>query len=70
MAHLVAPQAGTDLDDIWFYVAVDSGSRISLPGWLIPLQTSSSFWPGFLRRVDPASVISEPACEVFLRVNL
>ena len=26
MAHLVAPQAETDLDDIWFYVAVDSGS--------------------------------------------
>src|SRR5580692_12393716 len=26
MAHLVAPQAETDLDDIWFYVALNSGS--------------------------------------------
>jgi hypothetical protein len=26
MAHRVAPQAGTDLDDIWLYVARESGS--------------------------------------------
>ena len=26
MAHRVAPQAAADLDDIWFYVAKESGS--------------------------------------------
>jgi toxin ParE1/3/4 len=26
MAHRVAPQAAADLDDIWYYVAKDSGS--------------------------------------------
>jgi hypothetical protein len=26
MAHRVAPRAELDLDDIWFYVAKDSGS--------------------------------------------
>ena len=26
MAHCVAPQAETDLDDIWLYVARESGS--------------------------------------------
>jgi len=26
MAHLVAPQAEADLDDIWLYVARESGS--------------------------------------------
>jgi plasmid stabilization system protein ParE len=26
MAHRVAPQAETDLDDIWLYVARESGS--------------------------------------------
>jgi toxin ParE1/3/4 len=26
MAHRVAPQAESDLDDIWFYVAKESGS--------------------------------------------
>jgi toxin ParE1/3/4 len=26
MAHLVAPRAELDLDDIWFYVAKESGS--------------------------------------------
>jgi toxin ParE1/3/4 len=26
MAHRVAPRAETDLDDIWFYVAKESGS--------------------------------------------
>lgn len=26
MAHLVSPHAEADLDDIWFYVAQDSGS--------------------------------------------
>jgi toxin ParE1/3/4 len=26
MAHRVAPQAETDLDDIWIYVATESGS--------------------------------------------
>jgi toxin ParE1/3/4 len=27
MAHHVAPQAAADLDGIWYYVAVDSGSE-------------------------------------------
>jgi toxin ParE1/3/4 len=27
MAHRVAPHAAADLDDIWFYVAKESGSR-------------------------------------------
>jgi plasmid stabilization system protein ParE len=26
MAHRVSPQAVTDLDDIWYYVAKESGS--------------------------------------------
>ncbi len=26
MAHRVSPQAATDLDDIWYYVAKESGS--------------------------------------------
>ena len=26
MAHRIAPQAATDLDDIWYYVAKESGS--------------------------------------------
>ena len=26
MAHRIAPQASTDLDDIWSYVAIESGS--------------------------------------------
>jgi toxin ParE1/3/4 len=26
MAHRVAPRAGADLDDIWYYVAQESGS--------------------------------------------
>jgi toxin ParE1/3/4 len=28
MAHQVAPQASADLDNIWYYVAVDSGSSV------------------------------------------
>jgi len=26
MAHRLAPQAAADLDDIWYYVAIESGS--------------------------------------------
>jgi hypothetical protein len=26
MAHLRTPQADSDLDDIWYYVAINSGS--------------------------------------------
>lgn len=26
MAHLVAPEAEHDLDDIWYYIAINSGS--------------------------------------------
>ncbi len=26
MAHRISPQAAADLDDIWFYVAKESGS--------------------------------------------
>ena len=70
MAHLVAPQAETDLDDIWFYVAVDSGSMDIASRLVDSITYKFFFLAGFPQAVDPASVISEPACEVFLRVNL
>jgi len=32
MAHRVAPQAAADLDDIWFYVAKESGRNRCVGG--------------------------------------
>ena len=69
MAHLVAPQAETDLDDIWFYVAVDSGS-MDIASRLVDSITDKFFFlRGSLMRGDPGSSILEPECEAFLLVN-
>ena len=49
MAHLIAPQAETDLDDIWFYVALDSGS-MDIASRLVDSITDRFFFlAGFLR---------------------
>lgn len=42
MAHRVAPQAESDLDDIWYYVAKESGS-IEIASRLIDNMTSRFF---------------------------
>jgi len=42
MTHRVAPQADTDLDDIWYYVAKESGS-IEVANRLIDSVTSRFF---------------------------
>jgi plasmid stabilization system protein ParE len=42
MAHRVSPQAATDLDDIWYYVAKESGS-IALANRLIDSITDRFF---------------------------
>jgi plasmid stabilization system protein ParE len=43
MAHLIAPRAEADLDDIWFYVARESGSLDVATGCWIPLPVSFFF---------------------------
>ena len=42
MAHRVSPQAATDLDDIWYYVAKESGS-IAVANHLIDSITDRFF---------------------------
>ena len=57
MAHRLAPLAEADLDDIWFYVAKESGS-IEMANRLIDALTDRFF-------VLPASPISDvPAMKI------
>jgi hypothetical protein len=50
MAHRIAPRAETDLDDIWLYVARDSGS-IEIANRLIDTITDRFFVLGSLPRI-------------------
>ena len=43
MEHRVAPRANSDLDDIWYYVAKESGS-VEIANRLIDTITERFFW--------------------------
>jgi hypothetical protein len=45
MAHRVAPQAEAELDNIWYYVAKESGTSRLLTGSLIRSPIDSIFLP-------------------------
>jgi hypothetical protein len=47
MAHQAAPRAELDLDDIWLYVAGESGSIESANRLSTTLLIVSSYWPAF-----------------------
>jgi hypothetical protein len=47
MAHRLAPRAETDLDEIWCYVAKESGSIEIANRLITPSQTVSSCSPVF-----------------------
>jgi len=60
MAHRVAPRAEADLDDIWYYVAKESGS-IEIANRLIDSITGRfSCLPAFPISDVPAMKISVP----------
>ena len=65
MAHRLAPQAATDLDDIWYYVAKESGS-IAAANHLIDSITDRFFCLPAIATWDVlATTILVPARAVF-----
>jgi plasmid stabilization system protein ParE len=69
MAHRLSPQAETELDDIWYYIAKESGS-IEIADRLIDSITERFFllsrYPRIGRRRDHDCV---PACGPFRLAN-
>ena len=70
MAHSLAPQTAADLDDIWYYVAKESGSIETPIGSSTRLPTVSYCWPGIPTWADPATMILAVAREVFPSENM
>jgi hypothetical protein len=51
MGHIRTPQADSDLDDIWYYVALRSGSVEIADRLSIPSPTDFTYSPGTLTLV-------------------
>ena len=66
MAHRVAPEAEAELDNIWDYVAKESGS-IEIADRLIDsiAERVSTFWPATRTSDADAMTTCVPACVAF-----
>ena len=65
MAHRVAPQAEAELDNIWYYIAKESGTIEIAAGSLIPSPNVSISLPATRTSDAPAMRICSPDCGVF-----
>jgi len=61
MAHRVLPQAATDLDDIWYYVAKENG-RIAVANHLIDSMTDRFFPLAVTFRKSYSNASAKGAC--------
>jgi len=65
MAHRVAPEAEAELDNIWYYVAKDSGSIEIADRLIDSIPRASTFWPVFRTSDAAATRICALACAAF-----
>ncbi|HXP84154.1 MAG TPA: type II toxin-antitoxin system RelE/ParE family toxin [Bryobacteraceae bacterium] len=62
MGHLRTPQADSDLDDIWYYIANNSGS-MEVGDRLVDSIAARFILPAILTWDAPATRICGPPCE-------
>lgn len=70
MAHRVAPGAEAELDDIWYYIATESGSVGIADRVIDSIAERFSFLPAILMSDAVAMTICVPVCGVLLRASI